>query len=99
MPPDIGGGFSARGLFSADQAGRHVRDAVRCAEVEGVAFGIFGVPEDVVVLGGPAFGGARAVVVGPDDLVLEAGASCPVIQGEDLVEHDLAVMNLARVYM
>jgi len=45
------------------------------------------------VLGGPALGGAGAVVVGPDDLVLEAGA------GEDFVKQDLAVVNLARVYM
>ena len=43
------------------------------------------------MLGGPAFGGARAVVVGPDDFVLEAGAA------EDFVEHDLAVVDFAGV--
>ena len=43
------------------------------------------------MFGGPSFGGARAVVVGPDDLVLKTVAS------EDLVEHDLAVVDLAVV--
>ena len=43
------------------------------------------------MLGGPAFGGARAVVVGPDDFVLEACAA------EDLVEQDLAVVDFAGV--
>ncbi len=60
-------------------------------EVEGVAGGIFCVPEDVVVLCGPALGGASSVVVCPDDLVLEAVAP------EDFVEHDFAVVDLAIV--
>ncbi len=91
VPPDVGGGFAAGGLFGADQGGGHVGDAVDGVEVEGVDVGVAGVPEDVVVLGRPAFAGAGAVVVGPDDLVLEAGAA------EDRVEHDLAVVYLARV--
>ena len=45
------------------------------------------------MFGGPAFGGACAVVVGPDDLVLEAGAS------EDLVEQHFAVVDFAWVDM
>ena len=93
MPPDVGGGFAAGGFFGADEAGGHVGDAVGGVEVEGVVGGVFGVPEDVVVLGGPAFGAARAVVVGPDDFVLEAGA------GEDFVEEDFAVVDFARIYM
>jgi hypothetical protein len=51
------------------------------------------VPEDVVVLRRPALLGARPVVVRPDDLVHEARAA------EDLIQHHLAVVNLARVDM
>ena len=93
MPPDIGGGFAACGFFCADEAGRHVRDAVGFVEVEGVEGGVLCVPENVVVLGGPLFGGTRAVVVGPDDLVLEGVAA------EDLVEKDFAVVDFAIVDM
>ena len=75
VPPDVSGGFAAGGLFGADERGGHVGDAVDLVEVEGVEVGVAGVPEDVVVLGGPAFFCAGAVVVGPDDLVLEAGAT------------------------
>ena len=49
------------------------------------------------MLGGPLFGGACAIVVGPDDLVLEAGSSGTAVEGEDLVKHDLAVVDLAGV--
>ena len=91
MPPDVGGGFTACGLGCTDQARSHVGDAVGRVEVEGVARGIFGVPEDVVVLGGPALGGAGTVIVGPDDFILKTGAT------EDLVEHDLAVVDFAVV--
>ncbi len=91
VPPDVGGGLAAGALGRADELGGHVGDAVAGVEVEGVVLGVAGVPEDVVVLGGPAGGGAGAVVVGPDDLVLEAGS------GEDLVEQDLAVVDLAGV--
>ena len=91
MPPDIGWRLAAGCLGCADESRRHVGDAVALVEVEGVAPGIPGVPEDVVVLGGPAFGGSCAVVVGPDDLVLEAVAT------KDLVEHDLAVVDFAVV--
>jgi len=97
VPPDIGGGFAAGGFFRADQAGGHVRDAVGCAKVEGVVGGVFRVPEDVVVLGGPALGAACAVVVRPDDFVLEAGSASPAIAGKDFVEQDFAVVDFARV--
>ncbi len=43
------------------------------------------------MFGGPAFGGAGSVVVGPDDLVLEADAT------EDIVEHDFTVVDFAVV--
>ena len=49
------------------------------------------------MLGGPALGGARAVVVGPDDLVLKAGATRTAVQRKDLIEHHLGVVHLARV--
>ena len=91
VPPNIRGGFAAAGLFGADETGGHVGDAVGAVEVEGVDLGRSGVPEEVVVLGGPAAFCARAVVVGPDDLVLEAGAA------EDFVEQDLAVVDFAGV--
>jgi hypothetical protein len=61
------------------------------AEVEVVALGVLGVDEDRVVLGGPALLRARAVVVGPADLVEE------VLAAEDLVEKELAVVSLAIV--
>ena len=97
VPPDVGRRLAARGLLGANQSGGHVGDAVGGREVEGVMRGIFGVPEDVVVLGGPAFGGARAVVVRPDDFVLEAGATRSAVGREDFIEQDLAVMDFARV--
>ena len=97
MPPDVGGGLAARGFGGTDELGRHVRDAVGGAQVEGVLGGVAGVPEEVVVLGGPFLAGAGAVVVGPDDLVLEAGSAGAAVEGEDLVEQDLAVVDFARI--
>src|SRR6185312_774208 len=47
--------------------------------------------EDRVVLGRPATAGARAVVVGPDQLIEE------LLAAEDLVEQQLAVVRLAVV--
>ena len=91
VPPDVCGSLASCCLGCTDEAGRHVGDSVALVEIEGVALRIFGVPEDVVVLGGPAFGGAGAVVVGPDDLVLEPVAA------EDLVEQDFAVVDFAVV--
>jgi len=91
VPPDVGGSFAASGFFCADEARSHVGDAVAGFEIEGVAGWMSCVPEDVVVFGGPPFGGAGSVVVGPDDLVLEAVAA------EDFVEHDFAVVDLAVV--
>ena len=99
MPPDVGGGLAAGGFFGAYEPGSHVGDAVGGVEVEGVVFGVFGVPEDVVVLGGPAPGGTGAVVVGPDDLVLEAVAAIGGCGGEELVEENFDVVHFARVYM
>jgi acyl dehydratase len=99
VPPDVGWGFAAGGFFGADKTRGHVGYAVRGGEVKGVVGGMFGVPEDVVVLGGPAFSAACAVVICPDDLVLEAGSPRAAVQGEDFVEHDLAVVDLAGVDM
>jgi hypothetical protein len=53
--------------------------------------GVFGIPQDVVVLGRPFFGRTPAVIVGPDDLVEKA------LPAEDLIQHDLAVMHLAVI--
>ena len=53
--------------------------------------GVFGVQQDVVVLGRPAVFGPAAVIVGPDDLVQEALAP------EDGIQQDLAVMHFAVV--
>ena len=53
-PPDVGRDLAAGGFFGADEVGGHVGDAVDGFVVEDVVFGVFGVPEDVVVLGGPA---------------------------------------------
>jgi hypothetical protein len=91
VPPGIGGGFSAGGLFLADKIWGHVRDAVALGEVELVVGGVAGVPEDVVVFGGPAGSGTGAVIVGPDDFVDEGVAT------EDEVEEDLAVVDLSIV--
>ena len=87
VPPHVGGRLAAGGLFGADQAGRHVGDAVHGVVVEGVVPGILRVPQDVVVLGRPAGLGAAAVVVGPDDLVDEGVAA------ENLVQHHLAIVD------
>ena len=81
----------ARPSRRSDEPGRHVRLAVDRLGVEEVRLRILDVDEDRVVLGRPAALGARAVVVGPDDLVQEALAA------EDLVEEHLAVVRLARV--
>ena len=81
-----------RAAFSAaDEPGRHVRLAVDGLGVEAVRARVLDVDEDRVVLRRPAALRARAVVVGPDDLVQEAVAA------EDLVEQHLAVVRLARV--
>ena len=54
VPPDVRGRLSTRGLFGADQPRRHVRDAIHLIVVECEVGRVFGIPEDVVVLGGPA---------------------------------------------
>ena len=85
-------GSLPRAAFSAvDEPRRHVRLAVDRLGVEVVALRILDVDEDRVVLRRPAPLRARAVVVGPDDLVQEALAA------EDLVEQHLAVVHLAVV--
>ena len=86
MPPDIGWCLAARCFFGTYETGCHVGNAVGGVEIEGIDGGVTGVPEDVVVLRGPTFCGACAVVVGPDDFVLEAGATSTAIEGKDLVE-------------
>ena len=60
VPPDIRGSFAARSLRLAYKFWGHVGDAVALAEVECVLLRMARVPEDVVVLGRPAFGRARA---------------------------------------
>ena len=85
------GVFPPRRLLRPDEPRRHVRDPVDLIEVEGVASGVVHVPQEVVVLGGPAALRSRPVVVGPDDLVHERLAP------EDLVQHHLAVVDLAEV--
>ena len=92
-PPDVGGNFAAGGLLGADEAGRHVGDPIDGVEVEGVSLGRVRVPEDVVVLGGPAIARLAAIVVGPDDLIAEAGAA------EYLVEQNFGVVGFAWVEM
>ena len=87
----VGGQLAARGLLGTDEPRRHVGIAVDLVGVEDVVGGVFDVDEDGVVLGGPAAFGAAAVVVGPDDLVEEAGAP------EDAVQQHLAVVRLAVV--
>ena len=91
MPPDVGRQLARGGLLGRDETGRHVGLAVDRVGVEVVGGGVLDVDEDRVVLGGPAPARARAVVVGPDDLVEEALAP------EDLVEQQLAVVRLAVV--
>lgn len=93
MPPGVGGGFAAGGFFGPNQVGRHVGDAFELVEVEGIVLGVFGVPQDVIVLGRPLAFSAGAIIVGPDDLVEEGRAP------EDLVEQHLAVMHLAVIYV
>jgi len=91
VPPGVGRELAARRLLGADQARRHVRDAVHGVGVEEVGVGVLHVDEDVVVLGGPAAPRPRAIVVGPHDLVEEARAP------EDRVAEDLGVVHLAVV--
>jgi hypothetical protein len=91
VPPDVGRRLAARGLRDSDELGSQVGDAIDLVVVERVVLGIHDVPEDVVVLGGPAPFGASAVVVRPDDLVHEP------VPTEDLVEENLAVVDLAVV--
>lgn len=93
VPPNVGGSFATCRFDGPDERGGHVGDAVSGGEVESVVGGMAGVPEDVVVLGGPAFGGAGAVVVGPDDFVLKACAA------ENNVDHNLAIVDFAGVDM
>ena len=85
------GGFAAGGFFGADQAGGHIWNAVDGVVVEGVVIGVFGVPQDVVVLGGPARFGAAAVIVGPDDFVDEG------IAAKYFVQHYLAIVDFPVV--
>ncbi len=75
VPPGVGGGLAAGGLLGADQARSQVGDAIDLFVVEAVVPRVLRIPQQVVVLGGPAAPGAGPVVVGPDDLVLEAVAS------------------------
>src|SRR5690348_17980264 len=59
--------------------------------MKGVPLRVFRVPEDIVVLGRPAFFSTRAVIVGPDNLVLKA------FTPEDFVQHHLGVVHFAVV--
>ena len=93
LPPHIGRRLAARRLHRPDKARRHVGNAVYVVIAVGVVFGVARIPEDVVMLGGPAPLGPRAVIVGPDDLVYEALAP------EDFVQQHLAVMRFAVVDM
>lgn len=91
VPPGVGGEFAAGGFFGTYQPGSHVGDALDGVDVEGVVLGVFGVPEDVIVLGRPFFTRTGAVVVCPDDLVEERLAA------KDGVEENFTVVDLAVV--
>lgn len=91
MPPGIGGQLASRGLLRPHQPRCHVGDALDGLDVVGVMSRVFGIPEDVIVLGGPFLFGARAVIVGPNDLVQEA------LTPEDLVKQHLAVVHFAVI--
>jgi hypothetical protein len=69
----------------------HVGDAVDVVVPIGVVFRVLGVPEDVVVLGGPPLGRPRTVVVRPDDLVYER------LTPKDRIQEYLAVVHLPVV--
>ncbi len=71
MPPGIGRQFSARGFLFSYQAGSHIWDAIDRVKIKCVLFGIFDVPEDIIMLGWPAVACPAAVIVRPDDLVQE----------------------------
>ena len=91
MPPGIGRGFAQRRLFRPHQAGRHVGNALDGIIIKRVGLRVPGVPEDIIVLGGPLRFCARAIIVGPDDLIKEA------LPSEDLIEQHLAVMHFAVI--
>src|ERR1043165_982275 len=91
VPPGVRRGLAASRLPGADEPRSHVRDPIDLLGAERVPLRVLRVPEDVVVLRRPALLRARAVVVGPDDLVHERRAT------EDLVEEHLAVVHLAVV--
>ena len=93
VPPHVRGRLAPRGLERAHQRGRHVGNAVHGVEIEGKGVRILGVPENVVVLGGPALSGARPVIVRPDDFIDEGRTA------ENAVQHDLAVMDFPVVEM
>lgn len=75
MPPDIGGGFSSFGFLWTNQVGRHIRNSVHGGKVERIVFGIFCIPEDRIVFGGPLLLGSGTIVISPDYFVHEAVAS------------------------
>ena len=63
MPPGVGGQFAFGGFFRPHQAGRHIGDALNGIHIIDVVIGVLGVPEDVVVLGGPLFLRAGAYMI------------------------------------
>src|SRR5262249_32002196 len=91
VPPHIRRRFAHLRLFLPHKTGRHVWDAVDRAEIERVVAWVEGVPENGVVLGGPAILRTAAVVVSPNDLVDEAVAS------KEAIQSDLDVVDLAKI--
>jgi len=91
VPPGVGRQLAARGFLRPDQPRRHVGNALDILDVVGIMLRVFGVPENVIVLGRPFPFGASAVIVGPDDFVQEAGPA------KDAVQQDLAIMHFAVV--
>src|SRR4051794_3979738 len=91
VPPRVGRALAAGALLRRDEARGHVRLPVDLGVVEVVLRRVADVDEDRVVLRRPAPPRAPAVVVGPHDLVEEAGPA------EQPVERDLDVVRLARV--
>lgn len=91
VPPDIGGSLAPSGLFGANEARGHIRDTIHNIVIERIVLGVFGVPEDVVMLGTPPALGSGPVVVGPDDFVDEGSSA------KDTVNHYLAVMDFAVI--
>jgi hypothetical protein len=91
VPPHVRRQLAARGLLRRHEPRGHVRLTVDRGRVEVIRGGVADVDEDRVVLGRPAPSRARAVVVGPDELVQKAVAT------EKLVEQQPAVVGLAVV--